>query len=200
MKGRTTFAGIAMAGWRHLEEVDHSSGTGRGRERGSAERRHRRTRAGEESVARPREVHSRSRSGCKVGHGGEGVESGPHRKESGAGGWRKGSHTEGSGGRLLRESQWPGGGIIWRRWTTAAGRDAGGGRGSAERSQKNQGGGRERRARSGDSRIRGDEGGDPREVHSRSRSRCEVGHGGGVESGPHRKEGRAGRTAEGQPY
>jgi hypothetical protein len=91
---RTTFAGIAMAGWQHLEEVDHSSGTGRGRERGSAERRRIRTRAGEESAARPREVHSRSRSGCKVGHGGEGVESGPHRKESGAGGWRKGSHTE----------------------------------------------------------------------------------------------------------
>jgi hypothetical protein len=175
MKGRTTFAGIAMAGWRHLEEVDHSSGTGRGRERGSAERRRIRTRAGEESAARPREVHSRSRSGCKVGHGGEGVESGPHRKESGAGGWRKGSHTEGSGGRLLRESQWPGGGIIWRRWTTAAGRDAGGGRGSAERSQKNQGGGRERRARSRSQEEKGTagsgatRGGDPKEVHSRSR-------------------------------
>ena len=27
-----------MAGWQHLEEVDHSSGTRRGRKRGSADR------------------------------------------------------------------------------------------------------------------------------------------------------------------
>ena len=40
-----------MAGWQHLEEVDHSSGTGRGRERGSAKRRHKRTRAREDSAA-----------------------------------------------------------------------------------------------------------------------------------------------------
>ena len=62
-----------MAGWQHLEEVDHSSGTGRGRERGSAERSQRRTRAGEESA--------RSRNQEEKGTAGSGATRGETRLE-----------------------------------------------------------------------------------------------------------------------
>jgi hypothetical protein len=215
-KWRTTFAGIAMAGWRHhLEEVDHSSGTGRGRgarqrgaepeEPGRGKRAPREEQEpGGEGDSRirgaeggdPREVHSRSRSRCEVGHGGA-VESGHIERRAGGADGGRAAILRKWRGRLLRESQWPGG-SIWRRWTTAAGRDAGGS--AAARSGDTEEPGRGTRAPreeqvpggEGDSRIRGDEGGDPRKVHSRSWNGCKVGCGGGVESGPHRKKGGAG--------
>jgi hypothetical protein len=69
MKGRTTFAGIAMAGWRHLEEVDHSSGTGRGRERGSAERSQKNQGGGRERRARSRYQEEKGTAGSGATRG-----------------------------------------------------------------------------------------------------------------------------------